>query len=107
MSRLWSVPRGTLRRECRGIAALEYALLAGLVSVVLTGVMVQYSTAQKTLYRAVDLAFSQLGGSASLGGTTTTGAGPGGTTGPPSAAATRVRFYWNDPLRRLRAHGHR
>ncbi len=80
------MPRGRFRGDRRGIAALEYGLLASLVGAVLIGSLVQYETAVQSLFRGFDLTLTRIGsnlgqGAAGAGAGTGTGGDQGGGSG--------------------------
>lgn len=76
--------RASGRDDRRGIAALEYALLAGLVGMGVLGAAVHFSGAESSLFGAINLAVSQLSASASG----SSGSGSGGSTGGTSTNGT-------------------
>ena len=80
-------PRARNPDDRRGVAALEYALLAGVVAISLIGVVVHFAAAESALFGAIGNALTQgttapaPGGSGSGSGTGSGGGthgGPGG-----------------------------
>ena len=88
MRKLRLVPRGSFRDDRRGIAALEYGLLASIVSAAFIGSLIQYETAVQSLFGGFNLAITQI--SSSLGpGVAGTGAGTGTGGGSGSSGGDR------------------